>query len=52
MPFGVAATVTVVRGLVQGVHPLSGEGLGEADAVAAGLTDADVVEESVDGGGG
>ena len=36
----------------QGAHPLSGEGLGEADAVAAGLADVGVVQEPVDGGGG
>ncbi len=39
-------------GSVQGVHPLPGECLGEADAVAVGLTDVGVVEEPVDGGGG
>ena len=40
------------RGSGQGVHPLAGEGLGEADAVAAGLADVGVVQEPVDGGGG
>ncbi len=33
-------------------HSLSGDGLGEADAVAAGLADVGVVHEPVDGGGG
>ena len=32
--------------------PLTGEGLGEADAVAAGLTDVGVVQQPVDGRGG
>ena len=36
----------------QWVHPLAGEGLGEADRVAGGLADVGVVEEPVDGGGG
>src|SRR6478735_10192732 len=36
----------------QGAHPLSGEGLGQAHALAAGLTDVRVVEQPVDGGGG
>ena len=36
----------------QRVHPAYGEGLGQAHAVAAGLTDVCVVEEPVDGGGG
>ena len=39
-------------GLVQGVHPLAGEGLGETDAIAGGLAHVGVVEEPVDGGGG
>ena len=38
--------------LVQGDHSFSGDGLGEADAVAAGLADVGVVHEPVDGGGG
>jgi hypothetical protein len=41
-----------VVGLGQGFDPLSGEGLGESDAVAAGLAEVGVVEEPVDGGGG
>ena len=36
----------------QRAHPLSGECLGESDAVAAGLADVGVVQEPVDGGGG
>ena len=36
----------------QGFHPLSGEGLGQADALAAGLAEVGVVQEPVDGGGG
>ena len=36
----------------QGVHPLAGDGLGEAHGVAAGLADAGVVQQPVDGGGG
>ena len=39
-------------GLVQGDHSFPGEGLGEADAVAAGLADVGVVHQPVDGGGG
>ena len=35
----------------QGGHPLSGEGLGQADALAAGLAEVGVVQEPVDGGG-
>ena len=42
----------VPGGSVQGDHPLPGEGLGEPDAVAAGLADVGVVHEPVDGGGG
>ena len=38
--------------LVQGDHSLSGEGLGQPDAVAGGLADVGVVHEPVDGGGG
>src|ERR1700750_3127970 len=38
--------------LAQRDHSLSGDGLGEADAVAAGLADVGVVHEPVDGGGG
>ena len=38
--------------LVQGDHSLPGEGLGEPDAVAAGLADVGVVHQPVDGGGG
>ncbi|BEH02297.1 hypothetical protein brsh051_15780 [Brooklawnia propionicigenes] len=37
---------------MQGGHPPAGEGLGESDAVAAGLADVGVVKEPVDGGGG
>jgi hypothetical protein len=40
------------RLLVQGDHSLPGEGLGEADAVAAGLADVGVVHQPVDSGGG
>jgi hypothetical protein len=36
----------------EGFHPLSGEGLGQADAVAAGLAEVGVVQQPVDGGGG
>ena len=36
----------------QRAHPLAGEGLGEADAVAGRLTDVGVVQEPVDGRGG
>jgi hypothetical protein len=39
-------------GSSQGVHPLAGHGLGEPDAIAAGLADVGVVQEPVDGGGG
>ena len=35
----------------EGLHPLSGEGLGQADAVAAGLAQVGVVQQPVDGGG-
>jgi hypothetical protein len=38
-------------GLGQWRHPLAGEGLGEANAVAAGLADVGVVQQPVDGGG-
>ena len=38
--------------LAQRDHSLPGDGLGEADAVAAGLADVGVVHEPVDGGGG
>ena len=38
-------------GLGQGFHPLAGEGLGEADAFAAGLAEVGVVQEPVDGRG-
>ncbi len=41
-----------VVGLGQGFDPLSGEGLGEPDAVAVGLAEVGVVQEPVDGGGG
>ena len=46
--------VVATRGWIsaQGLHLLSGEGLGESDAVAAGLAQVGVVEEPVDGGGG
>jgi YVTN family beta-propeller protein len=36
----------------QGAHPLTGEGLAEADAVSGGLADVGVVQEPVDGRGG
>ena len=39
-------------GLLQGFHPLAGEGLGEADAVAACLTHVGVVQEAIHCGGG
>ena len=45
----------ITRGLVwlvQGDHSLSGEGLGQPDAVAGGLADVGVVHEPVNGGGG
>ena len=45
------ATSAWVVGSGQGAHPLSGEGLGQADAVAGGLTDVGVVQEPVDGCG-
>jgi hypothetical protein len=38
--------------LVQLGDSFSGEGLGEADGVAAGLADVGVVQEPVHGGGG
>jgi hypothetical protein len=37
---------------LQGGYSFSCDGLGEADAVAAGLADVGVVDEPVDGGGG
>lgn len=37
---------------MQGGHPLSGEGLGESDGLAAGLADVGLVEEPVHGRGG
>jgi hypothetical protein len=37
--------------LLQGLHALAGEGLGQADAVAGGLAEVGVVQEPVDGGG-
>ena len=43
---------TAGLGSAQGVHPLAGEGLGEADAVAAGLTYVGLVQQPVDGRGG
>ncbi len=51
-PGGCWPSTSVEAGLVQGGHPPAGEGLGESDAVAAGLADVGVVEEPVDGGGG
>jgi hypothetical protein len=48
----VVATKTCRWWLGQGVHPLAGHGLGEPHAVAGGLADVDVEQESVDGGGG
>ena len=41
-----------VRRVRSSRHPLSGEGLGQADALAAGLAEVGVVQEPVDGGGG
>src|SRR5208282_4830279 len=38
--------------LAQGDHSFAGDGLGEADAVAAGLADVGVVHQPVDGGCG
>ena len=46
------ATTAVGVLSVQGAHPLSGEGLGESDTVAAGLADVGVVEQPVNGGRG
>ena len=43
---------TCPRWLAQGDYSFSCDGLGEADAVAAGLADMGVVHEPVDGGGG
>ena len=43
---------TCPRLVSSGGSLLSGDGLGEADAVAAGLADVGVVHEPVDGGGG
>ncbi len=37
---------------VQAGDSFSGEGLGEADGIAAGLADVGVVQQSVNGGGG
>jgi hypothetical protein len=41
-----------VVGLGQRFYPLSGEGLGESDTVAAGLAEVGVVQKPVDDGGG
>ena len=38
--------------LLQWLHPGSGEGLGQADAIAGGLAEVGVMEQPVDGGGG
>jgi len=39
-------------GQVKAFTPLSGEGLGQADALAAGLAEVGVVQQPVDGGSG
>jgi len=48
----VVAIRRAAGGLVQGDDSFPGEGLGEADAVTAGLAEVGVVHEPVDGGGG
>ena len=50
---GSARGLDAVLGWVSSrVHPLAGEGLGEADAVPAGLTHVSVVQQPVNGRGG
>ena len=54
MAMGSAQRLAITARGVSGqrLHPLAGQGLGEADGLAAGLADVGVVEEPVDGRGG
>ena len=54
MAMGSAQRLAITARGVSGqrLHPLAGQGLGEADGLAAGLADVGVVKQPVDGGGG